>query len=59
MSKTNGRMTVGRSEPPEIVVADSTFELEIKDVAEIQGDKEITTEKLLLLDLSDATLFHH
>lgn len=47
-------MAVGKYSSPNIVIADSIFELEIKDVKEIQGGKAIVTDKILLMDLSGA-----
>lgn len=55
MLKAGGRMTAKRSQSQRFVVADSTFELEIEDVNDIRGGKEIVTDKIQLMELSDVT----
>lgn len=54
VSQAVGRMTVGSCTQPEFVVADSKFELEIKDLKEFQKGKHTTTDRILLMDMSDA-----
>lgn len=55
MLLTSGRMIVGRDPPSHFVVADSVFELDIKDVKEFQGGNEIVSDKIRLMELSDAS----
>lgn len=53
-SRSVGSVTVRSYNHPKFVVADSRFELEIKNVKEFQKGNRIVTDKILMMDLSDA-----
>lgn len=54
MQNTESRIAV-LGDLPSFVFADSTFELEIKDVKKIKDGTGIETEKIQLMEFSDAT----
>lgn len=53
MTKKAGEMTF-YGDPPDLVVADSVFDLKIEDVEKIKRGTRMITEKIALLELSDA-----
>lgn len=55
MSIIGGRMTLGRDPPSRFVVADSTFELEIKNGKEFLDGLSFTSDKIQLMKPSNAT----
>lgn len=54
MSNAGVRLNVYGRDPFRFVVADSTIELTIQDKTRIQGGKEIVSDKIQLMELSDA-----
>lgn len=54
MAKAAGRITF-LGDPQSFTIADSIFELEIKNFKEFQGGNEIVFDEIQLMDSSDAT----